>query len=220
MLLCAFWGTSLQAQTFDHLYKDSATIVLAQPLEWVAVPKGSVSSPDAFAAAGPWHFQPYSDNTILPTSDRQEVWARFALPVTASLQTWFIRLPGQPLFKLSLYSRDAQNGWRIQSAGQALAPADWPLHTRVPTFELQSHSDRTQTYYLRFEHRRTITERPMLLTPVEYIDGASRVGVVIGLMLGMFSLLAALCLAAFCAARRFCSSSMPMARLIASSASA
>lgn len=201
MLLCAFWGASVQAQDFDHLYQDSATIVLAQPLEWVAVPKGSVSSPDAFVAAGPWRFQPYTSNTILPTSDRQEVWARFALPVTASLQTWFIRLPGQPLFKLSLYSHDAQNGWRIQSAGQALAPAEWALRTRVPTFELQSHSDQTQTYYLRFENRRTITERPMLLTPVEYIDGASRVGVVIGLMWGMFSLLAALCLAAFCVAR-------------------
>ena len=200
MLLCAFLGV-VHAQAFDHLNQDSATIVLAQPLEWVAVPKGSVNSPDAFAAAGPWRFQPYTNSTILPTSDSQEVWVRFALPVTATLQTWFIRLPGQPLFKLSLYSHSSQTGWRVQSAGRALAPADWALRTRVPSFELQSHTDLAQTYYLRFDNPRPITERPMLLTPIEYIDGASRVGVVIGLMWGTFSLLAILCLAAFCVAR-------------------
>ena len=200
MLLCAFLG-AVHAQAFDHLNQDSATIVLAQPLEWVAVPKGSVNSPDAFAAAGPWRFQPYTNSTILPTSDSQEVWVRFALPVTATLQTWFIRLPSQSLFKLSLYSHASQEGWRVQSAGRALAPADWALRTRVPSFELQSHTDLAQTYYLRFDNPRPITERPMLLTPIEYIDGASRVGVVIGLMWGTFSLLAILCLAAFCVAR-------------------
>jgi hypothetical protein len=26
------------------------------------------------------NFQPYTDDTILPTSDKQEAWARFALP--------------------------------------------------------------------------------------------------------------------------------------------
>lgn len=200
MLLCAFFNT-VHAQAFDRLYQNSPTVELAQPLEWMAVPKGSVSSPDAFAAAGSGSFQPYTNSTILPTSDRQEVWARFALPVTATLQTWFIRFQDQRVFKLSLYSRTAQGGWGFQSAGLALAPANWALRTRVPTFELQSHRDQAQTYYLRFEHHQAITERPMLLTPIEYIDGASRVGVVIGLMWGMFSLLAILCLAAFCMAR-------------------
>jgi hypothetical protein len=146
-------------------------------------------------------FQPYTDDTILPTSDKQEVWASFALPATDNLQTWYIRLPGQAFFKVSLYARDAQGNWQAQFAGEAIAPAHWALRTRVPSFELQSHADVPQTYYLRFEHRRPITERPMLLTPIEYIDGASRVGVVIGLMWGMFSVLAVLCLAAFSMAR-------------------
>jgi hypothetical protein len=62
-------------------------------------------------------------------------------------------------------------------------------------------ANQPQSYYLRFENRRPITERPMLLTPIEYIDGASRVGVVIGLMWGIFALLTVLCLAAFAMAR-------------------
>ncbi|WP_177218904.1 7TM diverse intracellular signaling domain-containing protein [Polaromonas sp. OV174] len=203
-LLCAFFGAA-HAQAFDHLYESSARIALSQPLQWVAVPKGSVASPEVLSAdsptAGSWNFQPYTDDTTLPTSDKQEVWARFALPLTPSLQTWFIRLPGRAIFKVSLYSRDPQGGWKVHSAGQAIAPADWALRTRVPSFELQSRSDLAPIYFLRFEHHKPITERPMLLTPIEYIDGASRVGVVIGLMWGMFSLLAVLCLAAFSMAR-------------------
>lgn len=204
MLLCAFSGAS-HAQVFDRLYEYSTHVTLAQPLQWIAVPKDSVTSPDAFSpaefAAAKQGFQPYTDDTILPTSDKQDVWASFALPVTENLQTWYIRLPGQAFFKISLYARDAQGSWQVQSAGEAIAPAYWPLRTRVPSFELQSHADQPQAYYLRFEHPRPITERPMLLTPIEYIDGASRVGVVIGLMWGMFSVLAVLCLAAFSMAR-------------------
>lgn len=205
MLLSAFLGAS-HGQGFDRLYESSVQVTLAQPLQWIAVPKDSVTSPDAFAtpefaAAAKPGFQPYTDDTILPTSGTQEVWASFALPVTDTLQTWYVRLPGQAIFKVSLYSRDAQGGWQVQSAGEAIAPAHWALRTRVPSFELQSHTDQPQAYYLRFEHRRPIAERPMLLTPIEYIDGASRVGVVIGLMWGMFSVLAVLCLAAFSMSR-------------------
>jgi GGDEF domain-containing protein len=201
MLLCAIFGAS-HAQVFDRLYENSPEIPLAQPLQWIAVPKDSVTSPEAFgtaefAAAAKRGFQPYTDSSILPTSDKQEVWASFTLPATENLQTWYIRLPGQAIYKVSLYARDAQGAWQVQSAGEAIAPAQWAIRTRVPSFELQSHTDTPQAYYLRFENRRPITERPMLLTPVEYIDGASRVGVVIGLMWGMFSVLAVLCLAAF-----------------------
>lgn len=191
-------------QDFGRLYGDSVTIALSEPLQWVAVPKGpagAVASPEAFTAAGPWGLQPYTDSTVLPTSARQDVWATFSLPATETLQTWFIRLPGQALVKASLFSRGPQGDWRVQAAGEAIAPAAWSLRTRVPSFELQTRTDRAQTYYLRFENNRPLTGRPMLLSPVEYVDGASRVGVVIGLMWGMFSVLAMLSLAAFALAR-------------------
>lgn len=200
VLLCLVLHTG-HAQDFDRLYGDSVTPALAQPLQWVVVPKDSVASPDAFTAGESWGFQPYTDKTALPTSDRQDVWATFSLPATEALQTWFIRLPGQVIFKASLYSRGPQGNWLIQTAGEALAPADWSLRTRVPSFELQTRNDRMQTYYLRFENSRPVTGQPMLLSPVEYVDGASRVGVVIGLMWGMFSVLAMLSLAAFAIAR-------------------
>ena len=189
------------AQDFGRLYEDSVTITLSEPLQWVAVPKGSIASPEALSAAGPLAFQPYTDRTVLPTSRSQDVWATFSLPPTESLQTWFIRLPAQVLSRASLFSRGPQGEWLLQSAGELLAPADWSLRTRVPSFELQTRTDRAQTYYMRFENNRALTGRPMLVSPVEYVNGASRVGVVIGLMWGMFSVLATLSLAAFTVAR-------------------
>ena len=203
LFLMLLWPVlqSANAQDFDRLYEDSATVALAAPLQWVAVPKGSITSPEAFSAAGPWDLKAYTGTTALPTSDKHDVWVTFSLPATDTLQTWFIRLPGQPIIKASLFSRSPQGGWLVQSAGRALAPADWSLRTRVPSFELQTRSDGMQSFYLRYENRQVITGRPMLLSPVEYIDGASRVGVVIGLMWGMFSVLAMLSLAAFAMAR-------------------
>ncbi len=201
LLLLAIVLQSGHAQDFGRLYEDSVTISLSEPLQWVAVPKGSVGSPDALSAAGTLGFQPYSPTTALPTSPSQDVWASFSLPATTSPQTWFIRLPGQALIRASLFSRGPRDGWLEQSAGEAIAPAAWSLPTRVPSFELQTRSDRAQTYYLRFENNRALTGRPMLLSPVEYVNGASRVGVVIGLMWGMFSVLAALSIAAFAMAR-------------------
>jgi GGDEF domain-containing protein len=189
------------AQDFGRLYEDSVTITLSEPLRWVAVPKGSVDSPDALNAGGPRDFQPYTGTTVLPTSRSQDVWATFSLPPTESPQTWFIRLPGQALVQASLFSRGPRDEWLVQAAGEAIAPADWTLPTRVPSFQLQTRRDRAQTYYLRFENHRALTDRPMLLSPVAYVNGASRVGVVIGLMWGMFSVLAALSIAAFVMAR-------------------
>jgi len=189
------------AQDFGRLYEDSVTITLSEPLKWVAVPKGSVDSPDALTAGSPRDFQPYTGTTVLPTSRSQDVWATFSLPPTESPQTWFIRLPGQALVRASLFSRGPRDEWLVQAAGEAIAPADWSLPTRVPSFELQTRRDRAQTYYLRFENHRALTDRPMLLSPVAYVNGASRVGVVIGLMWGMFSVLAALSIAAFVMAR-------------------
>ena len=200
-LLISLNAGTTQAQTFDRLYSDSPQIELAQPLQWVAVPRRSAATPDDLPNEATAGFQPYTDDTVLPTSERLEAGASFALPVTETAQTWFMRIQRQSIYKVSLFSRNPQGGWQVQSAGKAIAPADWALRTRSPSFELQTHTDLPHRYYLRFEHRQPVTERPMLLSPIEYIDGASRVGVVIGVMWGIFALLTLLCVGAFAMAR-------------------
>lgn len=190
-----------QSQVFDRLYADSAPVTLAQPLQWVAVPAGTVATPDDLPDEAKARFQPYTDDTVLPTSGQRDAWATFSLPATAVSQTLFMRIQRQTIQKVSLFSPNPQGGWQVESAGESIAPADWALRTRVPSFELQTHTDQASVYYLRFEHRQPVSERPMLLSPIEYVDGASRVGLVIGLMWGVFGLLTMLCAGAFVLAR-------------------
>lgn len=202
LLLLGFISAMGHAQVFDRLYPDSAQITLARPLEWVAVTKGTVATPDQFnALPDAWQFQPYTASTVLPTSDKQEVWVRFTLSVTTNRQVWFVRIPRASIIKVSFFSQDASGRWQPQFAGESIAPAQWALRTRSPSFEVQSSSRGEQTYYLRFEHRTAITERPMLITPIEYIDGSSRVGILIGLLGGMFGLLSILCVATYAITR-------------------
>ena len=202
LLLLWLASAAGHAQVFDRLYSDSPQVALSQPLEWVATPKGALVNPDQFGALpDSWRFQPYSASTVLPTTDSQEVWARFTVAVTPNRQVWFVRMAPAFIGKVSFYSRDAAGGWQVQSSGQSIAPAQWALRTLFPSFEVQSSSRGEQTYYLRFEHRSPIAQRPMLLTPIEYIDGSSRVGILIGLLGGMFGLLSVLCMAAYAITR-------------------
>lgn len=194
-------GTA-QAQVFDTLYPGSKQIRLALPLEWTEVTKGSVSTPDQFMATPEaWRFKPYTANTVLPTSAKQEVWVRFTLPVTETSEIWFIRIQRISIFKASFYARDWQGNWAVALAGESIAPAQWALRTRVPSFEIHTPTTQAQAYYLRFENRTAMTERPMLISPIEYVEGASRFGLLIGLLLGTFTLLAVLSVCGYWFAR-------------------
>ncbi len=186
----------LFAQEFDRLYAASELADLASPLEWVVMPAGEAHLPGAFAVSPTsWRFQPYTPATVLPTSATQNVWARFTLAATSQPQTWFLRVPRTMISRVSLHRADNQGGWSSQSAGAWIAPADWPLRTRSPSFEIKT-THLPQTFYLRFENAIPVTERPMMIAPADYIDGAFRVGTLVGSMMGMMGILAALCAAA------------------------
>jgi two-component system, sensor histidine kinase LadS len=204
--LLILWAlaSAASAQEFGRLYAESVTLKLAQPLEWIAVPKGSVDSPNAFVNASQsptssrtWAFRTYLPTDALPTNDAQEVWVRFGLPATTMPQTWFVRVPRLTVWRIDFFFSTEQGLWMKESAGESIAPAKWSLRTRSPSFEVRTRTDIAQTYYMRFVHRTAITELPMLIAPIDYVDGASRVGTVVGLLWGLFSLLAVLSVLAF-----------------------
>ncbi len=202
LLVCWALAGAASAQEFARLYTDSATLKLAQPLEWVAVPKDSIASPDAFvnAAQSPsrvWTFRPYLRSDALPTSTTQEVWVRFSLPATAQPQTWFVRVPRLTISRVDFFYKSESQVWVKQSAGDTIARADWNLRTRSPSFEVQTRTDTAQTYYMRFVNGFAVTETPLLIAPIEYVDGASRVGIVLGLLWGLFSFVAIVSVAAY-----------------------
>ena len=191
-----------QAQEFDRLYSKSIQPALSQPLQWASALASAASGlPQAFVADPQMGaFKPYTPNTVLPTSTGRDVWVKFSLAATPMPQNWVIRIPRVTVQKVSLYSLDASGQWQIKSAGVLMAPASWNRRTRTPSFDVMT-SSLEKSYFLRFEHHSPLTERPELMSEVDFAEGASRVGTLIGLMFGMYGLLMITCVAAYAMAR-------------------
>ncbi len=184
---------SASAQDFARLFDSSKTLQLATPLQWQALPRGAIKTPDAFAeTAKSKGFKVLETDAALPTGPDEEVWLRFTLPATNAPEIWYLRIPRLGVERIVLYQQDRKGVWQTQTAGDTVAVSSWPERTRNPSFQLNTLVGQEHLYFLKIEHRKPITERPQLIAPSDYIDGAMRVGSLIGLMFGLFGLLTAL----------------------------
>ncbi len=195
-LACWCAQHSAFAQELGRLFDDSPTLKLAAPVQVQQLPKGLVRNPNEFDSpqhqAG-WKLLP--KGTAMPTGAQHDVWLRFALPATAAAQLWLLRSPRISTERITLYLQDQPGQWRMLSAGSDIAPSRWPGQTRSPTFELQTRTDSERVYFVKLEHRTPLSEHLQLVSPLEYIDSAARVGTIIGLMFGLFGVLTVLGLA-------------------------
>ncbi len=210
LLVASLWSQFAGAQTFDGLYADSPQPTLEAPLQWVAVPKPSKTPgtseqklwPAVFlSAAQAWAFQDVTTSTQLPTSPTQDVWMRFTLAPTATVGTWYLRIPRVNSTRVTLFAVDGQGAWTSVTAGNLVAPAQWPLRTRTPTFEIKTNTAGPRTYFISLENQSVMAERPQLLSPIEYSTGDFGAGALIGVLVGTFSLLAVLSVTAYALAR-------------------
>jgi two-component system, sensor histidine kinase LadS len=195
-LFCLLSATLCSAQKFDSFKPGSIQPVLSEPLRWVRAPASAAPSlPDAFAATSAgWAFETYSDSTVLPTGSGNDVWVRFTFAPSLLPQSWIVRMPQTTIEKVSLYSLRPDGGWHVQTAGAAIAPSQWSLPTRDPSFEVHTRST-LQTYFIRFEHSSPISEHPSLMDTIDFSDDLSRTSTLIGLMFGMFGILMVVCIA-------------------------
>jgi hypothetical protein len=178
------------AQELARLSDASPALALASPLQWLAVPKGTVQSPDAFQAAEQSQgFAAYTPSTQLPASKHSDVWLRFDLPATSTPEQWYLRIPHLSLERAVLYAQDPANSWKTQSAGEKVAMAQWPVPSNRATFALHTRTEQAQTYYLKREHESALARRPELISANEYLDDSAQVGILVGLMFGLFCLL-------------------------------
>ena len=157
--------------------------------------KDTVRNPGDFATNGlAAQFAPLADQQSINLSPGKEAWLRFAIPATASPQMWYLRIPRFNIERVTLYFQDEKQQWMQLAAGENIPMVQWPLLTRNPSFEISTRVDRPTQYFLKFENRNAVTERPQLISPGDYIDGAQRVGTLTGLMFGLFGLLTLLSL--------------------------
>jgi hypothetical protein len=112
------------AQDFDRLYPNSIQPALSQPLQWVGVANSAASTlPEAFINnPGSWSFEPYAPSTVLPTSEGNNVWARFTLAAAETQQSWIVRVPKTNIEKVTVFSLGPNGLWTAQSAGMSIAP--------------------------------------------------------------------------------------------------
>ena len=173
----------------------SRTLTLASPLKWQVLPDGAVQNPADFSLPERAQaFRILAPHTDLPTQTGNEVWLRFALPASASPETWILRIPRLSVERVALYFQDADNQWFSVVAGDSVAMNQWPENTRTPSFQLQTRTSGERVYFVKLNHRKAITERPELITPNDYIDGAQQVGILIGLTYGLLGLMTLLAL--------------------------
>lgn len=205
LVICLFFllstGTA-QPQEFDRLYNQSIQPRLSQPLLWVSAPSVAAPSlPEAFATnPDAWAFAPYTASTALPTGVGRDVWVKFTLAAAPTAQSWVIRIPRLTIEKVSLHTLNANDFELVQSAGALIAHSAWNRSTRTPSFEVMTGSSE-RAYFLRFEHSTAVTDRPELMSQADFAYGAGRMGMLLGVMFGMFGMLMIACAAAFAVAR-------------------
>jgi two-component system, sensor histidine kinase LadS len=190
-ILCVCFAHPAAADDLGRLFDDSQALTLAAPLQWQALPKGSVRNPAEFDA--PTKNAAFAvvahHGEALPTAAERDVWLRFALPATSAPQVWYLRMPRLGVERITLYSQNPQGQWMMQMAGDSVPMTQWPERTRNPSFQLTTRIDKVQSYFVKLENNQPIFERPQLIAPSDYIDGAQQVGILVGLMIGLFGLL-------------------------------
>jgi two-component system, sensor histidine kinase LadS len=189
--MCVCFACPAAADDLGRLFDESQALTLASPLQWQALPKGSVRNPIEFN--DPLKGEKFSvvvhHGGAFPTAPERDVWLRFALPATSAPQVWYLRIPRLGVERITLYSQDPQGQWMMQIAGDSVPMTQWPERTRNPSFQLTTRTDKAQSYFVKLENNQAISERPQLIAPSDYIDGAQQVGILVGLMIGLFGLL-------------------------------
>ncbi|CAN5704411.1 hypothetical protein BH11PSE7_BH11PSE7_19540 [soil metagenome] len=79
------------------------------------------------------------------------LWIRLTAPAADDTQRWFLALPNPGLDRVTLYTRESNDSWSHQVAGDRVAQASWPVPHRYPVFPLVISAAQPSYYALRIE---------------------------------------------------------------------
>jgi two-component system, sensor histidine kinase LadS len=185
-------NTPTASLAWPSLFADSTQLIQTEPAKLAVVPAGRYNNPAQFLSNPELEWKNFS-NEGLPTSSTQDVWLRFELAASNSQNLWMMRLPKQTLESMTLFGNADQakgsNNWTAQSVGLRYPRSQWPLRSLDPAFMLSSLPDQKRQFFIRFEHRTPIMEQLQFIAPQDFVFGANRVGVLNGLMIGLFGAL-------------------------------
>lgn len=187
-----FWVSALaQAAPPVQLDVSRDEFPLAGHLEWLEDASAQMTLAQVQEASG-WDMLPGMPNAGFT---RSAVWLRFTViqPVEAPSQ-WRLSIDDTQLDEAQLYTPLAQGNWQTERAGRVVPRGDWPLATRVPTFDLQLSPGR-QTIYIRLQSQHTVSHPLRLHSINGFLDRSNFEGLAYGVYFGIFSVAVVLQLA-------------------------
>ena len=96
-------------------------------------------------------WQPTHPGVTFHLKQGEVLWIRLAAPAADDTQRWFLALPNPGLDRVTLYTRESNDAWSHQVAGDRVAQASWPVPHRYPVFPLAISAAQPSYYALRIE---------------------------------------------------------------------
>lgn len=155
----------------------------------------SVTDVAALARAEKSPFMPQESGTLYQSGTNKPLWLHYRLRMAPGGETeWLFEVPVTLIDAVSFFQRDKAGAWVSQSAGDTIAVSSWPERGRYPRFYLDLPAGETRDFFLRIDHRSPVQTPVRLITDSEYHDRAEFRSLLLGMILGVFALLAVTCL--------------------------
>jgi two-component system, sensor histidine kinase LadS len=118
------------------------------------------------------------------------LWLRFEVHELDQRSRWMLELNSPLIDDAQLFWQSANGQWLTLKAGDAVPRSQWPLPTRLPTFELQERGTQPVQYYLRLQHARLPISLPLTIyRDTSWLAAKQTTGLLLGVMLGLIVLI-------------------------------
>ncbi|TFY97041.1 sensor domain-containing diguanylate cyclase [Ramlibacter humi] len=108
--------------------------------------------PDEISALPTSSWRPTQPEAAYDLPAGKALWIRFTVPPAATAERWYLELPGAPVERATLYSRDEAQRWAGRAAGDLVPVAEWPVPHLNPVLPVNVSAEVPATYLLRIDN--------------------------------------------------------------------
>lgn len=156
---------------------------LAGHLEWLQDESARMTLAEGRAAPG-WAVLPGMPNAGFT---RSAIWLRLTLDQPAGIKNdWRLSIDDTLLGEAQLHTPLLNGNWQILRAGNSVERAQWPLASRIPTFQLALPPGQ-HTVYLRLQSDHSLSHPLRLHSNDGYIRQNTLEGLALGAYFGIFA---------------------------------
>jgi two-component system, sensor histidine kinase LadS len=141
-------------------------------------------------------FRPAQPDLIYTLGEKSALWLHYRVSRPAAARGgWQLVFPMPSLDAVTVYQRDGTGQWVGQSAGDAIAVAQWPEPGRYPHFRLEVPRGEERDVYVRIRHQTSADFPVRFMANNTFMQHIQIEYLGLGLTFGALLLLIAVCLA-------------------------